>query len=167
MNVRFRIIETPTGHVGFVATNVGLRRVFLPTPRGAGLRKEIRAEFPGAAEDRGLIPGLAHALRRYFEGKKVAFDVTFDLAGHGDFHIDVWNACRRLGYGKTGSYKSLAERVGRPGAARAVGTAMKRNPFPIVVPCHRVLKSDGSLGGYSGRGGLALKRRLLDMEAAR
>ena len=78
----------------------------------------------------------------------------------------VWKACRAVGYGKTTSYGELARRAGRPGAARAVGTAMRRNPWPIVVPCHRVLKGDGSIGGYSGRGGVKFKRQLLEMEAA-
>ncbi|MBU0617216.1 MAG: MGMT family protein, partial [Planctomycetes bacterium] len=74
--------------------------------------------------------------------------------------------CRRVCYGQTRSYKQLAEQLGRPGAARAVGTAMSRNPCPIVVPCHRVVRSDGSLGGFSGPDGVNTKHRLLQMEAA-
>lgn len=164
-NTRYRIVKTKDGFVGLVATPQGLRRVIQLAPREAMIRSEIAGEFPYAIEDRRLLPDLAVAVRRYLGGRRVDFDVRFDLTDHREFDIDVWTACQRVPYGQTRSYKSLAERIGRPGAARAVGSAMGRNPCPIVVPCHRVVKSDGSLGGYSGRGGLDLKRRLLDLEA--
>lgn len=166
MNPRFRIIDTPAGYVGIVCSERGLRRVFLPRRTVAALRREILGDFPDAKEVGRLMTGLAEGLRRYFGGEAVEFDVTLDMSGYGGFDTDVWRACRRLHYGQTGSYKSLAERVGRPGGARAVGLAMSRNPCPIVVPCHRVVKSDGSLGGFSAPGGTTLKQRLLQMEAA-
>ena len=166
MNPRFRLIDTVAGHVGIVATARGLRRLFLPRRAPAALKREILAHYPDAAEDQWLMPELVSALRRYFAGEPVALVARLDWSGHNPFDVDVWRSCQRLPYGQTTSYKSLAERLGRPGAARAVGTAMGRNPFPLVVPCHRVVKSDGSLGGYSGPGGVGLKRRLLDMEAA-
>ena len=166
MNPRFRIIDTPAGYVGIVCSERGLRRVFLPRRAVGALRREILRHFPDAEETGRLMAGLADGLRRYFRGEAVEFDVTLDMSSYGGFDRDVWRACRRLHYGQTGSYKSLAERVGRPGGARAVGLAMSRNPCPIVVPCHRVVKSDGSLGGFSAPGGTTLKQRLLQMEAA-
>ena len=81
------------------------------------------------------------------------------------FEQQVYRAIARIPRGQTRSYGWVAQRIGRPQAARAVGQALKRNPYAPKVPCHRVVKSDGSLGGYSGRGGLRLKRRLLELEA--
>jgi methylated-DNA-[protein]-cysteine S-methyltransferase len=166
MNSCFRTLRTPRGYVGFVASNRGLRRVYLPTRTADSLKRVIRKDTPGVTEDRQLLPELTDALRRYFAGQPVEFSVKFDWVGRSNFEIDVYHACRRVRYGQTRSYKQLAEQLGRPGAARAVGTAMSRNPCPIVVPCHRVVRSDGLLGGFSGPDGINAKRRLLRMEAA-
>lgn len=166
MDHRYRILTTELGHVGFVATDRGLRRVFLPSGGRADLRRAVRTEFPAAAEDDRLLPGLAADLRAFFAGEAVEFDARCDWRGYTTFEADVWRACRMIRYGRTRTYGELAERVGRPGGARAIGMAMSRNPCPIVVPCHRVLRSDGSLGGYSGPGGVDFKQRLLEMESA-
>jgi len=166
MSARYRIVHTCAGYVGIVVTDRGVRRVFLPRRSAAAMKRDIRSSFPDAIEDADLMPKLARDLDRYFEGKPVQFDVPLDWSGCPDFEVDVWRACRAIPYGETGSYKLLAERVGRPGGARAVGMAMSHNPFPLIVPCHRVVKSDGSLGGYSGPGGVAFKQRLLELEGA-
>lgn len=166
MSEFYRVIETRAGFVGVVATERGVRRVFLPEKRDAAQRRLVRREFPRAVENPALLPELCLDLSRYFEGRTVEFDVAFDWSASSPFERAIWKACASVGYGETATYKSLAERVGRPGAARAVGLAMSRNPCPIVVPCHRVLRSDGALGGYSGPGGTRFKRALLDMEAA-
>ncbi|MBU0640822.1 MAG: methylated-DNA--[protein]-cysteine S-methyltransferase [Planctomycetes bacterium] len=165
MDTSFRTIATPAGYVGIVAGQRGLCRVYLPEKRLNDLRGAIRREYAGADEDQALMPQLADELRRYFAGEAIEFHARLDWSAGGPFASAVWRACRQVRYGRTVTYKSLAERVGRAGAARAVGTAMARNPWPIVVPCHRVLRSDGSLGGYSGAGGVGFKRRLLAMEA--
>lgn len=163
----FRIVKTTQGQVGFIATERGLRRVFLPERTITAARSAIRKYAPEAVEQPRLLPELAAALERYFNGEPVGeFPVKLDWSGHSNFEVDVWRACARIAYGETASYKSLADSIGCPGAARAVGTAMSHNPCPIVVPCHRVLKSDGSIGGFSAPGGIAQKRQLLDMEAA-
>lgn len=167
MELRFRTVKTSQGYAGFVASPRGVRHVYLPQRDVAHLTRAIKKDAAEAVEDRRLMPRLADALQRYFAGEPVRFEVRLDWRGRSPFQVDVWEACRRIGYGQTRSYKSLAERVGRPGGARAVGMAMRRNPCPIVVPCHRVLKSDGSLGGFSSPGGTALKQHLLRMEAAR
>lgn len=163
---QYRIVKTPLGYVGFVASERGLRRVVLPQRSEAATRRAILAEVPAAVRRDDLMPELADALARYFAGEPVEFNVRCDWRGYSEFEEDVWHACRRVGYGQRVSYGELAERVSRPGGARAIGMAMSRNPCPIVVPCHRVLRSDGSLGGYSGPGGVELKRRLLELEAA-
>lgn len=163
---RFRTLKTTQGYAGFVCSNRGLRRVYLPTRTVAALKRAIKRDVPDATEDRRLLPDFAGTLQRYFAGRPVSFDVKIDWSDRSDFEIDVYHACRRIPYGRTRSYKQLAEQVGRPGAARAVGNAMRTNNCPIVVPCHRVLKSDGSLGGFNAPDGINTKRRLLRMEAA-
>ena len=165
MHYRYRTIGTELGHLGFVASPRGLRRLWLPQRDKNRVVRRICRQFPEAVEDRRLMPELAEALRCFFAGEMVEFAVPIDWGGYTDFQVAVWHACRRIPYGQTRSYGSLAAHVGAPRAARAVGTVMKRNPCPIIVPCHRVIASDGTLGGYSGSGGVDLKRRLLMMEA--
>ena len=166
MKTQFRLAATCLGHVGIVAGPRGLRRLYLPHRSKTAQRQAIKSDFETTTEDDTLLPELADALRRYFDGERVEFDIRLDCDGAAEFTAAIWRACRRVPYGKTVSYKQLAARAGCPGAARAVGSALGRNPFPIVVPCHRVIKADGSLGGYSGPGGVEFKRRLLTMEAA-
>lgn len=104
-------------------------------------------------------------LSDYFEGKRKSFNLPlhFDCS---TFHKEVYSALLNVPYGHTLSYKELATLAGNPDASRAVGTAMAHNPFPIIVPCHRVLKSDGTLGNYTGAEGLKTKQWLLDHEKA-
>jgi methylated-DNA-[protein]-cysteine S-methyltransferase len=166
VQLRYRVVKTASGYAGFVASERGVRRVYLPFSRRESLERAIGKDVVGAVEDPHLMADFAGALRRYLSGKPVKFDVRCDWKGRTSFEVDVWQACRRIGYGQTRSYKDLAEEVGRPGGARAIGMAMRRNPCPLVVPCHRVVRSDGSPGGFSSRGGTRLKQRLLQMEGA-
>ncbi len=105
-------------------------------------------------------------LREFAAGKQIDLRaVPVDLRGKTSFQRRVLQACRRIPYGRTSTYVQLARRVGSPLAARAVGQVMARNPVPLIIPCHRVLGSGGKLGGFSAPTGLAMKKRLLDMEA--
>jgi len=166
MTLKFRTLRIGRNHMAFVMSHRGLRRVYLPVARVGELKQHIRRDEPGAEEDPQLEPRLAKEFAQYFAGESVPeFHARMDWSGHGSFEADVWSACARVPYGETESYKGLAERLAMPDAARAVGMAMSRNPCPIVVPCHRIVRSDGSLGGYSGPGGVAFKQRLLEMEA--
>lgn len=101
-------------------------------------------------------------LNEYFEGKRTFFEVTLDLSAGSDFYQRVWNALINIPFGKTTSYKQLSIDLGNVKAIRAVGTANGRNPIAIIVPCHRVIGSDGSLTGYAY--GLDMKRKLLELE---
>lgn len=165
-SAQFRVVKTAQGFVGFLATERGLRKLQLPQSSKAAAIKGLGTEARGAIESQTLMPKLADDLVRYFGGERVEFELRYDWSGSTGFEMDVWRACARVKYGTTASYKDLAASVGSPGAARAVGTVMARNRCPLVIPCHRIVKSDGSLGGYSGPGGLEQKRRLLDLEAA-
>jgi methylated-DNA-[protein]-cysteine S-methyltransferase len=114
----------------------------------------VRAEEPFAA--------IKPQLRAYFQGEPIAFSVELDLEGT-EFQKSVWRALLEIEYGKTTSYAAIASRIGRPRAVRAVGLANGRNPVSIIVPCHRVIGSNGSLTGYGG--GIERKQFLLSMEA--
>jgi methylated-DNA-[protein]-cysteine S-methyltransferase len=108
---------------------------------------------------------VAQLLKRFSAGEPVDFDdITVSLSGMTHFQKRVVTACRGLGWGETASYGELAVRVGHPGAARAVGTVMRKNRVPLIVPCHRVLAAGGQLGGFSAPAGLTMKRRLLALE---
>jgi len=110
----------------------------------------------------GLFSNLINRFQAYFSGQKVDFSDTLDYSGFTPFQCAVWEAARRIPYGQTRSYGWVALQVGKPNAARAVGQALGKNPFPIIVPCHRVLAGDGGLGGFSG--GLETKKLLLTLE---
>jgi len=116
---------------------------------------------PGWEEDADALTNMSHQLDEYFAGTRTDFDL--ELAPHGTpFQLEVWEQLRAIPYGETISYGQLADRVGRPGAARAVGSANGQNPIAIIVPCHRVIGADGSLTGFGG--GLPWKRWLLQRE---
>jgi len=105
---------------------------------------------------------LRRQLEEYFAGRLKRFQYPIQLTEGTDFEREVWLALPEVPYGETRTYKWLAERVGRPKATRAVGQALSKNPVPIVLPCHRIIESDGDIGGYSS--GVHVKRRLLEME---
>jgi methylated-DNA-[protein]-cysteine S-methyltransferase len=100
-------------------------------------------------------------LNEYFSGKRKSFDLSLSLDGT-EFQKKVWNALMQIPYGETRSYKEVAEMIGSPKAHRAVGAAVKNNPIPIIIPCHRVIRSNGDIGEYSG--GFDIKRKLLQLE---
>ena len=163
----YDIIETSFGWVGLLASDGGLRRTTLPQESPdeciAQLGKEV--EKAGCSPER--FKGLSNKLVLYFRGEPVSFDdEPIDVADASPFFRAAWRACRSIPRGETRPYGWLAESAGRPRASRAAGQAMARNRLAIVVPCHRVVGSDGALTGF-GKGSkqLALKRRLLDLEA--
>lgn len=128
------------------------------------LTRVFRGDFPPESTQIAETPLLREAfsqLSEYFEGKRREFDLPLNLKGT-PFQQRVWQAVREIPYGQTASYGLTAIAAGRPGAARAAGTAIGRNPLWIIVPCHRVIAQDGGLGGYAG--GLAMKKRLLLLE---
>jgi methylated-DNA-[protein]-cysteine S-methyltransferase len=161
---RFSLIQTEWGLAGIVGSSGGLRRVLLPGLSKSELIEAILQADPGARLEEGVWPELQEAIRKYFEGRRVAFRVRLDLGDRSAFFALVYRACRKVGYGQVISYGQLARAVGRPGAGRAVGAAMRRNPVPLVVPCHRVIGADGGLAGFSAWGGVAMKRRMLELE---
>ena len=155
--------ETPFGWLALLGGRDGLRRISLqPTPEGA--LEELGPALENADEDTAAFAETLAAFDEYFSGDVTALDgIPLDLAGAPPFFGAAWAACRSIPPGETRSYQWLADAAGNPRASRAAGQAMARNPFPLVIPCHRVVGSDGGLHGY-GAGGVGVKARLLEME---
>ena len=163
--MQFAIINTPWKCFGFVVRDHRLLATYLPRFRGE-IRRRIVEDWPEAVEASDLLPRFRRDVLDYFAGRRVRFSAPIDLFDVPPFRREVLERCRRIPYGKTASYGDLARAVGRDGAARAVGSAMAHNPLPLVIPCHRVLRSDGSLGGFSSPEGTRLKERMLRLEGA-
>jgi|TARA_B100000809_G_scaffold239319_1_gene260771 methylated-DNA-[protein]-cysteine S-methyltransferase len=141
----------------------GLRRASLkPTPDEA--IEDLGSDLDGAEDDADAFTQVIACLHRYSEGDMTALgEIDLDFAGVTPFFSAAWNACRTIPAGETRSYAWLAVEAGSPLAMRAAGQAMARNRFSLIIPCHRVIASDGGLGGYGG-GGLGVKAKLLQME---
>ena len=156
--MRYDVIETPIGPLLVAADEAGLRRISFPE------KGRARQPEAGWVRDGAPFRVLARQLAEYFAGKRTDFDLPLSATGT-EFQESVWRALQDIPYGETVSYGTIATRVGRPTAVRAVGAANGANPIAIVIPCHRVIGADGSLTGYGG--GEARKKWLLALERAR
>ena len=153
--IRYRYIKSPIGRLLLAGTQRALLRIEFDSGVGAhGPRPEWRA-------DSSALDGEATQLAEYFAGQRREFDLRLQPIGT-DFQQCTWRALQRIPYGATASYGDIARTIGKPKAVRAVGAANGRNPLPIVIPCHRVIGSDGSLTGFGG--GTDIKRSLLQLE---
>jgi methylated-DNA-[protein]-cysteine S-methyltransferase len=157
VDVRYDVVDSPIGELFLAATARGLCRISY-TVDG---QDEVVARLFGVRVLRSPLDEVRRELDEYFDGRRRKFDLPIDLRV-APFHEDVLRELARVPYGRTDTYGHLAALVGRPKAARAVGTVMNRNPIPIVLPCHRIVGANGSLTGYAG--GLDTKRRLLQLE---
>jgi methylated-DNA-[protein]-cysteine S-methyltransferase len=159
VDVRFDTFDSPVGELFVAATDRGLARISY-WPEGM---EDVLARTYGTRVLRAPLDEVRRELDEYFAGKRHDFDLPLDLRV-APFYADVLRELALVPYGHTDTYGALAARVGRPRAARAVGTVMNRNPIPIVLPCHRIVGANGSLTGYAG--GLDVKRHLLQLEGA-
>ena len=141
---------------------LGNRLAIQATPHGVSLIRTGRLEQPASAAARRLAERAREEIVEYLRGKRAFFSVPVDLSEAGAFQRRVLEAARQIPFGEARPYAWVAERIGNPHAVRAVGTALGRNPVPLIVPCHRVWRADGGLGGYLF--GVALKRQLLELE---
>lgn len=159
----YEIILTDWGHFGFVVRERKLVETFLPQGLSP-LRQGLRDRWPEAqASDQLWLP-FQRQVRAYFKGSQKKFDVPIDLSDCTPFQQAVLEACQRVPYGQTASYADLGKAIGKPLAARAVGGAMGANPLPLIIPCHRIVASNGTIGGFSSTNGLGDKARLLKLE---
>ena len=185
MSETYATMPSPVGELLLTAANGRLTGVYLPgqrrpgvsatdTPHGydkAGSDPGFPGQTPvshfppsGARRDDAGLAGVRTQLEEYFAGERTAFDLPLAPAGT-PFRQVVWEELQRIEYGETTTYAALAARIGRPAAVRATGAANGANPISIIIPCHRVIGSNGSLTGYGG--GLGAKRFLLELERAR
>jgi methylated-DNA-[protein]-cysteine S-methyltransferase len=164
----FTLFDTAIGRCGVAWSDRGLVGVQLPEASTAAARERMLQRFPAAGETAPppkvqiAIDGIVALLRG--ESNDLSA-IALDMEGVAPFHRRVYETARSIPPGKTLAYGEVAARLGAVGAARAVGQALGHNPFPIIVPCHRVLAAGGKIGGFSAHGGTATKRRMLALEA--
>ena len=163
MQYKYHMFESDAGFIALLGTGKGLRRLSMkPTPQEA--LDDLGKDLDRAANQPDSFVEVQGCLERYFQGDNRALgDIVLDLGDAPPFFAAAWEACRRIPAGETRSYRWLAAEAGSPLAVRAAGQAMARNRLALVIPCHRVIASDGDLRGY-GAGGLRVKARLLEME---
>jgi methylated-DNA-[protein]-cysteine S-methyltransferase len=165
LDVAYTTLDTPVGALLLAATDRGLVRVaYQREDHDTVLESLAQRLSPRILRAPARLLEASRQVEEYFAGQRTSFDLPLDYALSSGFRQLVQRALPTIPYGSTRSYAQLAQAVGNPKAIRAVGSACATNPLPVVIPCHRVLRSDGSLGGYIG--GLAAKTALLSLEAA-
>jgi len=166
----FTVFKTAIGWCGMVMKGRNVRRLFIGYSRQHQMKRHIKEAFRDAMEvhpSRGMR-AIIKKLERYCSGENVSLgSVPVDWSSLTAFQKKVLMAAVHIPYGSVDTYGGLARKIGSPRSARAVGNALAKNPFPFIVPCHRVIKDDGGLGGFSAAGGIGLKKRLLKMEKKR
>ncbi|MFD3520081.1 methylated-DNA--[protein]-cysteine S-methyltransferase [Streptomyces sp. NPDC058653] len=165
LDVAYTVVDSPVGPLLLAATEKGLVRVAFTNQDHDKVLEGLAATLsPRVLRAPKRLDGAARELDQYFSGERRTFDLPLDLSLSHGFRQLVQRHLPEISYGRTLSYGEVARLVGNPKAVRAVGTACATNPLPVVVPCHRVLRADGTLGGYAG--GPAAKSVLLDLESA-
>ena len=172
--IKYVIFPTGWGYFGLAGTTrlssskseYGLLRTHLPLAEREKVKCRLLKDLQAAEYDKALFKTLQEQITAYFEGACVNFgrDILLDLTGLTRFTKLVLAGCRDIRFGQTISYGRLAEKIGRPAAARAVGMALAKNPLPLIIPCHRVTYSNGKIGGFSAPDGKNLKKKLLRYE---
>lgn len=165
LDIGYRIVDSPVGRLLLASTEIGLTRLAFESEDHDAVLDSLATRIGSRIlRDDKRFDELARELDDYFDGRRYSFDVPVDLRLSRGFRLEVLRHLRDIPFGHTESYAQVAASAGNAKAVRAVGSACATNPVPIVVPCHRVVRSDGGLGGYLG--GTAAKRLLLDLESA-
>ena len=165
----FALFDTAIGRCALAWTEAGIVAVSLPEASPDVTRRRIRARLPGSTEQpppAGIQQTIDRIVAMLDGAADDLADVELDLSGAGEFDRAVYQVTRGIPPGATLSYGAVAARLQQPGAARAVGRALGNNPCPIIIACHRVVAADGSMHGFSANGGVATKRRMLQLEGA-
>jgi methylated-DNA-[protein]-cysteine S-methyltransferase len=164
--LKYVIFKTKWGYFGLAGTESALSRTQLPETEYKKIESRLLKNLPDARFDESYFKGLQQQITSYFEGDCVEFspDIPIDFNGSGGFAREVLKACRDIKFGGRITYSGLAQMAGRPDASRAVGNTLAKNPMPLIIPCHRVLRTDGKMGGFSAPGGISLKKRMLNLE---
>ncbi|MGA2071278.1 MAG: MGMT family protein [Sedimentisphaerales bacterium] len=167
--MKYTIFRTGWGYFGLVADKKGLIRTILPCPTRKIVEKRLLAGLDNPQFDKNLLRPLQKQIIAYFAGKHPSRPPSsvlcpLNLSRLSPFARKVLDACKKIPSGKTVSYSQLASMAGSPRASRAVGSALAKNPIPLIIPCHRVIHSDGSIGNFSALGGTSTKKKLLALE---
>ncbi len=170
--IKYTILKTMWGYFGLAGTEFGLLRTCLPSPEREKVKSLLLKNLspvnpaPSIEFDKTLFKTTQEQITAYFEGTEVNFasDIPIMLDGFSSFGQRILTACRDIRFGQTVSYGQLAKKAGSPTGARAVGCVMAKNLLPLIVPCHRVIRSNGKIGGFSAQGGAKLKAKLLQHE---
>jgi methylated-DNA-[protein]-cysteine S-methyltransferase len=162
----YTLFDTAMGRCAMAWSDDGIVRIQLPEANDAkAVRRLAMTDDLTMAEAPPAVARTIEQIRRHLQGDRQDFQkVPLDTSDVASFYRRVYEAARKVSAGQTISYGELAARIGAPGAARAVGQALGKNPFAIVVPCHRVLAANGKAGGFSAHGGISTKRRILAVE---
>jgi len=161
--VGYRVVDSPLGPLWIAVGPQGVLAIhYGGEPSAAELARIVRTYGPGLLPDARRVDPVARELDQYFGGTRRRFDIAVDLTPLTEFQRRILSATARVAFGEVSTYAKVATQAGSERASRAAGQALGANPIPIVVPCHRILASDGTLGGYAG--GLDAKRRLLGLE---
>lgn len=158
----YAVFHTAAGWAGLLGSEAGLRRATLPQPSKVEVIRLLGIDSSLGEASLKIYQNLIERLQAYYDGCQVDFNDKLDLFVGTDFQRSVWAATRTIPYGETRNYAWIAKRIGKPRAPRAVGQALKINPLPVIIPCHRVIASDGSLRGFGG--GVEMKSYLLGLE---
>lgn len=164
--IKYVIFKTRWGYFGLAGTEYALCRTQLPGPKPEKIKSLLLKNFHHPQLDKTFFRTLQEQITAYFEGADIDFsrEVPIVLDGFSSFGISVLTTCRAIKFGQTITYGQLAKKSGRPNASRAVGSTLAKNPLPLIIPCHRVIRCDGKVGGFSAPGGIILKKRMLELE---
>jgi len=162
---RYTLVKTKWGTLGFISKRSQIHRLVLPDKSYRRIQEIMKEEIPGIKRDDELFPDFQQELADYFEGNPRGFDCRIDLSWASDFGKRVLKGCLDINISQKLTYGELAAKICCPRSARAVGRSLSLNRTPLIIPCHRVVAAGGKTGGYSAKGGIELKRRLLEHEA--
>ena len=163
---KYVIFKTKWGYFGLTGDEKGIFRTQLPGQRREKIKSLLLKDCPEAKFDGVFFKHLQKQIISYYDGDCIKFsrDIPLCFDGFSSFGILILKACRKIEFGRTVTYGKLAEKAGRPNASRAVGSVLAKNPMPLIIPCHRIIRSDGKLGGFSAPGGITIKKKMLDLE---
>jgi O-6-methylguanine DNA methyltransferase len=164
MKIKYTVFFVPFGWCGLVKGEKGLLKIFIPELEKKKLNCEIKLIYPSSVYSENFFSIEKSDIIRYFNGFRTEFSFMLDFSGSTLFQRNVWSVTSAIPYGEVRTYGWIADKIKNPEAVRAVGNALGKNPFPLAIPCHRVIKKSGAFGGFSGGTGTAMKARLLALE---
>ena len=167
MDIIHTTFITSFGWCGLIKGKKGLKRIFLPEKNKKELISKIKAFCPLSVFSKDGFEKEIKDIIAYFSGENKKFSFILDFSGSTNFQRMVWSETAKIPYAQNRTYLFIAEKIKRKNSARAVGNALGKNPFPLVIPCHRVLRGDSKVGGFTAAGGIKLKEEMLKLEGLR